>query len=109
MEKRYDNICGLQLVNNTAKGCNVEITIEEDMDSPVYMYYALTNFFQNHRRYIKSRSDEQLQGDLGSSIGLCDPIKNGFKPDGTEDTNSILVPCGLIASSFFTGESKDMA
>ena len=30
------------------------------------MYYGLSNFYQNHRRYVKSRDDSQLNGHLGS-------------------------------------------
>lgn len=30
------------------------------------MYYGLSNFYQNHRRYVKSRDDSQLNGDLSS-------------------------------------------
>lgn len=25
---------------------------------PVYVYYQLDNFYQNHRRYVKSRDNE---------------------------------------------------
>lgn len=32
----------------------------------VFMYYGLSNFYQNHRRYVKSRDDSQLNGDLSS-------------------------------------------
>merc|ERR1711871_1076910 len=32
------------------------------MTKPVYVYYELVNFYQNHRRYVKSRSDDQLRG-----------------------------------------------
>lgn len=32
----------------------------------VYMYYGLSNFYQNHRRYVKSRDDKQLNGDSGA-------------------------------------------
>lgn len=28
------------------------------------MYYRLENFYQNHRRYVKSRSDDQLKGGI---------------------------------------------
>jgi len=31
------------------------------------MYYALTNFYQNHRRYVKSRDDHQLWGEIGTT------------------------------------------
>lgn len=34
--------------------------------SNVFMYYGLSNFYQNHRRYVKSRDDSQLNGDLSS-------------------------------------------
>lgn len=30
------------------------------------MYYGLSNFYQNHRRYVKSRDDSQLNGDTAS-------------------------------------------
>ena len=29
----------------------------------MFMYYGLSNFYQNHRRYVKSRDDGQLNGD----------------------------------------------
>jgi len=32
--------------------CRVNFTLDDDMDTPVYMYYSLHNYFQNHRRYI---------------------------------------------------------
>ena len=28
----------------------------------MYVYYQLKNFYQNHRTYVKSRSDKQLLG-----------------------------------------------
>lgn len=34
----------------------------------VYFYYALENYFQNNRRYMKSRSDKQLLGDLLANV-----------------------------------------
>lgn len=30
------------------------------LEGPVFLYYAMTNFFQNHRRYVMSRSAAQL-------------------------------------------------
>lgn len=35
--------------------CTVEIQLEKEAKAPVYLYYKLENFFQNHRRYVKSR------------------------------------------------------
>ena len=41
---------------------NVQFTPQANMDGTVYLYYKLTDFYQNHRRYVKSRSDQQLRG-----------------------------------------------
>lgn len=38
------------------------------LQSNVFMYYGLSNFYQNHRRYVKSRDDSQLNGDNGSLL-----------------------------------------
>lgn len=32
------------------------------MEGPVYVYYELRKFHQNHRSYVKSRSFDQLKG-----------------------------------------------
>lgn len=37
-----------------------------NQQSNVFMYYGLSNFYQNHRRYVKSRDDSQLNGDMES-------------------------------------------
>jgi len=83
------------MINDTST-CQhvVNITISDDMTAPVFMYYKLSNFFQNHRRYVKSRSDPQLHGDgYDASLSSCDPLET----QGSET----LYPCGLIANSFF--------
>lgn len=91
MKSRYDILCGTP--NGTM--CTVNLTIPEKMVAPIYFYYQLTNFYQNHRRYVKSRADSQLQGDLSGSTSACDPLING-------GPNSLpIYPCGLIANSFF--------
>jgi hypothetical protein len=73
--------------------CNVTLTVPKKMKQPVYVYYELDNFYQNHRRYVKSRSDQQLRGDTVSNLDSCEPINtvNGQN----------IVPCGLIAWSLF--------
>jgi len=76
------------------------------LQGQVYMYYSLTNFYQNHRRYVKSRDDYQL---LGASRGYsslstdCEPyrgIANSSLPSGGVP----YAPCGAIANSLFNGE-----
>lgn len=69
------------------------------MGPPVLFYYQLTNFYQNHRRYVNSFFDKQLAGkDVSAgdvSGSTCEPLK------AEEGTNKPFYPCGLIANSLF--------
>ena len=65
------------------------------------MYYGLTNFYQNHRRYVKSRDDNQLRGILGQQASTdCTPFME-VTENGEKKT---IVPCGAIANSLFSGK-----
>ena len=50
-------------------------------------------------RYVKSRSDAQLRGDVPSTSSLlgCQPVEYSDPLDET----GVITPCGLIAWSFF--------
>ncbi len=63
------------------------------------MYYGLTNFYQNHRRYVKSRDDKQLLGE-----NLDDPGED-CAPFDKDPEGKPYVPCGAIANSLFSGNS----
>ncbi|XP_072962188.1 putative ALA-interacting subunit 4 [Typha angustifolia] len=77
------------------KTCTRLIKVPRDMHQPIYVYYQLDNFYQNHRRYVKSRNDAQLRNSKeANETRYCDPERT------TED-GSPIVPCGLIAWSFF--------
>ncbi|XP_030626453.1 cell cycle control protein 50A-like isoform X2 [Chanos chanos] len=68
----------------------------KEFESNVFMYYGLSNFYQNHRRYVKSRDDSQLNGD---SFSLTNPSKE-CEPYRTSE-NKPIAPCGAIANSLF--------
>lgn len=100
--------------NVTKRGCLISFEIDKDMKAPVYVYYQLDNFYQNHRRYVASRSDAQLRGDASASISDCSPLKvtndpvlkyNSTSSTPLVSTNATynLNPCGLIANSLFNG------
>ena len=78
--------------------CSLQFTIPDNIGPPVLFYYRLTNFYQNHRRYVKSLDSNQLSGDAVpvSTIkgGSCDPLRLG-------PNEQPYYPCGLIANSFF--------
>lgn len=76
--------------------CKVDFTLKEPFEGNVYMYYGLSNFYQNHRRYVKSRDDFQLLGKLDSPPSSdCDP----FALTGVNKQK--IAPCGAIANSLF--------
>lgn len=73
----------------------MEFMLKKDFVGDVFMYYGLTNFYQNHRRYVKSRDDNQLLGEFSSEVS-SDCIPFNLNGDGTA-----IVPCGAIANSLF--------
>ena len=88
--------------------CTQTITINEDIEKPIFVYYQLDGFFQNTRRYVKSKEADQLTGDDFYSHENCDPVvynkdldidfdydNSNFGPD------DIAIPCGLMAKTFF--------
>ena len=89
---------------NWGKECKVNYTIEYDFDPPIYFHYKLTNFYQNHRSYVKSRSEDQLQNVMLDN-GDCDPSEVKTATGGP-DKGNIMLPCGLIANSFFNDKYK---
>ncbi|XP_059661918.1 ALA-interacting subunit 1 isoform X2 [Cornus florida] len=89
---RSDKVKYIQSPGN--KTCTRTLSVPKHMKPPIYVYYQLDNFYQNHRRYVKSRSDEQLR-DASSEND-----NSACKPEDNANGMSI-VPCGLIAWSLF--------
>lgn len=113
---RYDNLsqCDTALRDTSStpnKTCMIEINLEETFYPPVMVYFQLENFYQDHRRYIKSKSLQQLRGEILTVSQIkddCDPITTwkdlggrktilGDYLNETQPAN----PCGLIAKSLF--------
>jgi hypothetical protein len=115
VETMYDSLCTMQPDQYGAPVCNVSttITIPRRMDPPIYMYYKLYNFYQNYRKYVNSRFDEQLGGTpnipLSSFSQYCDQFLfynhgwNNQTPAATynNDPQNVYMPCGVIAWSMF--------
>ncbi|XP_011014157.1 PREDICTED: ALA-interacting subunit 3-like [Populus euphratica] len=102
--QRYETECipvenrtnKVQFIQSAAdKTCTISMTIPKRMKQPIYVYYQLDNFYQNHRRYVKSRSDEQLKSvSKENDTSSC-------KPEDIATGRGAIVPCGLIAWSLF--------
>ncbi|KAK3671739.1 alkylphosphocholine resistance protein lem3 [Recurvomyces mirabilis] len=96
-----DTFGGQRELPNTTY-CHVQFYIPDKLTSPVLMYYQLTNFYQNHRRYVKSFDQDQLSGTARSAKDIngsdCSPLQGEVAPDGNWKP---YYPCGLIANSRF--------
>ncbi|KAF2213340.1 hypothetical protein CERZMDRAFT_111641 [Cercospora zeae-maydis SCOH1-5] len=84
--------------------CHLQFYIPDRLSGPVLLYYQLTNFYQNHRRYVQSFDQAQLKGTFRSNSSIagsdCDPLKTG-RINGTVGEEKAYYPCGLIANSLF--------
>jgi len=74
------------------------VNVDQDMEAPIYMYYELTGFAQNHRRFRESRADKQMAGQ--------EPVK--YSSDELDDCHPLIAthgrvnyPCGLVAGTIF--------
>lgn len=78
--------------------CTIQFSIPNDIGPPVFLYYRLSNFYQNHRRYVKSLDTSQLKGNALSNHSIdhssCNPLR-------TNGHGVAYYPCGLIANSIF--------
>ncbi|KAG8050306.1 hypothetical protein GUJ93_ZPchr0009g2329 [Zizania palustris] len=79
------------------KTCTRIFKVPKDMQKPIYIYYQLDKFYQNHRRFVRSRNDLQLRNPKkAKDTQYCGPEAaangGGRRP---------VVPCGLRAWSLF--------
>lgn len=90
--------------------CTIYFNVTEEMEQPIYLYYKIDGFYQNHRRYVKSVSNKQLRGEnLGiNDLSDCTPAitnrdmgKNYSLDNTTLDQDAAAFPCGLVARSYF--------
>jgi hypothetical protein len=92
------------------------------MKAPVFMFYRLENFYQNHRRYARSVSSLQLAGEAiydKETLSDCEPFAAPGQYTNLDGKNTTVefvnasagkvvnlkdftyYPCGLIAWSMF--------
>ena len=53
----YDSYSKMKNNVNPCKGkryCQVLLNVQRAIPAPVYLYYQFTNFYQNHRLYVRS-------------------------------------------------------
>lgn len=98
---RYDaNGCAVPnqtTVDAAPNVCTIRVDINQNVTANSFLYYGVTNFYQNARTYVSSRSDPQLRNDSNPDTSTCSPLE--FPPGN--DTSTALNPCGLTANSQF--------
>ncbi|MES1922610.1 hypothetical protein MHBO_004128, partial [Bonamia ostreae] len=94
---RYDNMTNCNIGFNEpdyGKICNFKMRINKRMQLPIYLYYQITDFYQNHYLYKSSFSAVLEEGKLKDSYPKCHPLE-------TLD-DKIIYPCGLLPTSIFS-------
>ncbi|KDN40359.1 Lem3/Cdc50 [Tilletiaria anomala UBC 951] len=87
------------------KACQIDFSVPTELQAPLFLYYKLTNYYQNHRRYVKSLDTDQLLGKYRSvddlSKGTCKPVDQTTVQQNGQNVTLPIWPCGLIANSIF--------
>ncbi|XP_072035100.1 cell cycle control protein 50A-like [Amphiura filiformis] len=84
--------------------CSLPFELTKKFSGQVFLYYRLTNYYQNHRRYVNSRDDLQFLGrsPTSSPSSDCAPYRYNEYMDSNNDTKrQSVAPCGAIANSIF--------
>ena len=105
-QQQYDNACP-----TIGQNCSINFQITTQVNQPIYFFYRLTDFYQNHRRYVSSIDFNQLSGGVyvnTSAIADCAPVLTNADTwrtvsitNATLDPQQAAFPCGLVARSMF--------
>lgn len=95
-------------VTRPCPGCplasQIVMRVEQDMEAPIHIYYILHNFYQNHKRYVRSANYNQMHGEDSGSSSLKPCIPRLYvtgEGDGNFTNNGLVKPCGLVSWSTF--------
>jgi len=110
IEKTPGKTCSCQIKikgDDLTKGGDSGENAGGDWGDPVFLYYGLDNFYQNHRRYVKSRDDKQLVGKVDGEVNQdCGSFSLGTGEKACQDKEDSdckqINPCGAIANSLFS-------
>jgi hypothetical protein len=92
---------------------NVDVDVDKEMKKPVFVYYEISNYFQNRRKYLQSISYKQLKGNEISRVEADKQCHHAdikqllikryqeSKINIPEDKDDeVAVPCGIVAKSY---------
>lgn len=81
--------------------CQIQFHVPVRMKAPLYLFYRLKDFYANHRRYVKSFSEDQITGKAASVSDIKNTIGQNCEPLSVDENGKRYYPCGLIANSLF--------
>jgi len=95
--------------------CTISLFIEERLESPVFFWYQLGSFYQNHKQYIKSSKIQDTDQEIGEFPEACFPFFTNKEAGRNISITNIslspddsVIPCGIAANTFFNGKIKIM-
>ena len=95
-------MCSSQIAQGISCSCRVPVSVERPLKNDVYVFYALSKFYQNHRLYIESKDELQLAGQV---VNASDPPVGatwcGVAFSQSSPSQIPVAPCGLAANSMF--------
>ena len=60
--------------NGNGTLCNVTLAVTSNMDAPIYVYYELDKYYQNHRSYTRPYMTNQCLSSLvRNQLAKCTP------------------------------------
>lgn len=114
---QYDNACTVSSASNdnsATSACKVTFTVTNTLTAPVYFYYGFKGFYQNHRRYLKYFSTDQLSTgnpDESTASSDCGSYYTNAQTFGSAVTaidgvttltdSNPAFPCGTIARMYY--------
>lgn len=105
LDLRSNRTCNDVLTRSPDYECKCRIYFNESrfQDETLLVYYMLENFYQNQRRYDRSRDDYQLLGSTDDYLeSTCDPFR--YPKSHTSLKIYKYAPCGAVANSLFNGD-----
>jgi hypothetical protein len=86
----YGSIC------KSEPSCNITLNITSEVNGPLYIYYALTNFYQATYLYSSSKCWNQLRG-----LPYTEKATKACSPLISDPNEKVYMPCGLVPMSAF--------
>lgn len=90
-----------QQFEDQRKVCKIQFHVPHKIKGPLYFFYRMENFYQNHRRYAKSFSEDQIEGKAASTNTIKNTAGINCQPLSVNSEGKKYYPCGLIANSMF--------